>query len=78
MYSYHTHTKIAPNGLPLLGKLPFTEGEEVEVTIESKNGTPKHFKREFPYRGKEPFKYIDPYEPAVPNSDWDALKDDPA
>jgi hypothetical protein len=77
MNSYHTHTTIAPNGLPVLGKLPFSEGEEVDVTIESKkNGVP--VKREYPYRGKEPFEYIDPYEPAVPITDWEVLKDDPA
>jgi hypothetical protein len=78
MYSYHTHTKIAPNGLPILGKLPFTEGDEVEVTIESKNGKPTPKKREFPLRGLKPFKYVDPYESAAPITDWEVLKDDSA
>jgi hypothetical protein len=76
MQQYHTVTKIAPNGLPVLDKLPFQEGEVVEVTIESKNG--KKIKRTFPYRGKKPFKYIDPFEPAMPAEEWDVMKDDPA
>ncbi len=52
MQSYHTETTIAPNGLPILGPLPFKEGEVVEVTIEAKNGEDKPSKREFPFRGK--------------------------
>lgn len=74
MQTYHTETTIAPNGLPVLTNLPFKAGEIVEVTIEAKNGGSPIIKREFPFRG-HPLNYIDPFEPAVPPEDWNALRD---
>ena len=59
----------------MLPKLPLREGEQVEVTIEAKNGGP--VKRSFPLRGL-PHKYINPFEPAAAPEDWDVLSDDPS
>ena len=79
MQSYHTQTTIASNGLPILQNLPFNEGEFVEVTIESKNGNgQKQIERKFPYRGKEPFYFLNPLESAFQESEWEMLSDDPS
>jgi hypothetical protein len=76
MQAYHISTTVSKEGIPLLPKLPLREGQNVEVTIEPKNGT-SHVHRTFPLRGL-PHTYIDPFEPAVPPEDWEALNDDPA
>ena len=74
MEAYHINTKISKGGIPFLPKLPFPEGQEVEVTIEAKNGkSPKQ--PSYPLRGL-PHTYIDPFEPAAPPEDWEVLKDD--
>jgi hypothetical protein len=76
MQVYQIQTTIGHNGMPVLGKLPFAEGEQVEVIIKPAKQAGKS-KRKFPFRGK-PFKYIDPFDPVFPESDWNAMKDDPA
>jgi hypothetical protein len=76
METYHISTKISNGGIPFLPKLPFPDGQEVEVTIEPKNGKMQK-KPTYPLRGL-PFEYIDPFEPACPPEDWEVLRDDPA
>jgi hypothetical protein len=68
MQTYHFTTTVSKDGIPVLPKLPLREGEQIEVTIEAKNGNPT--KHSFPLRGL-PHKYIDPFEPAAPAEDWD-------
>lgn len=76
MQAYHIDTTVTPEGLLLLPKLPLTAGQRVSVTIEPKNGA-AHTRRSFPLRGL-PHRYTDPFEPAAPSEDWEALNDDPS
>ena len=61
MQSYHTQLTVPANGVLILEKVPFFEGEEVVVTIEAKEHS-KLTARKFPYRGK-PFSFRDPFAP---------------
>jgi len=74
--SYHKLTRIAHDGLPVLDKLPFAEGDEVDVTITPIEKT-SPVRRTFPFRGL-PFSYIDPFGPACDDQEWEALKHDPS
>jgi hypothetical protein len=76
MQSFHIDTTVTKDGVPLLPKLPLHEGQMVSVTIELKNGSEKP-KRNFPLRGLS-YRYVDPFAPAAPADEWEALKDDPA
>ncbi len=76
MQAYHIDTTVSKEGFALLPKLPFREGQHISVTIELTNGSDKP-RRSFPLRGL-PHKYIDPFEPAVPPEDWEAVIDETA
>jgi hypothetical protein len=76
MQAYHIDTTVSNEGLILLPKLPVKAGQHVKVTIELENGESKP-RRSFPLRGL-PYRYTDPFDPAAPPEDWDALNDDPA
>ena len=70
MYAYRVETEVNKNHSLKLDKLPFKEGEVVEVIIlQDYRGREitKH-----PLKGKVK-KYIDPMKP-VALSDWDALQ----
>jgi len=62
---------VLPNGTIVIDELPFAAGEMVKITIEK---APK-FDPDNPYplRGT-PYRYDDPFGPAVPLDEWDALK----
>lgn len=62
---------IQSNGTIVLENLPFDEGEKVEIII-SKSGAESE-KDPYPLRGTL-YKYENPFEPAVPPEDWEALK----
>ena len=76
MQTYHYDTTVTKEGIPLLPKLPLHEGQHISVTIELTNGAEKP-RRSFPLRGL-PHEYVDPFEPAVPAEDWEALNDESA
>ena len=71
MQPYHTTSKISQNGAILITGLPFHAGDEVEVTVESKMTTRGQIFHT-PLAGV-PVEYIDPFEPAVPPDDWEAM-----
>jgi hypothetical protein len=60
---------VIEDGKIILENLPVLEGDEVEVVIQVQDPSPLTF----PLRGA-PFRYDDPFEPAVDPSEWDALK----
>ena len=72
MQAHKIETVIEQNGKLILNGLPFKAGDTVEIIILETNSKRKN---ENPYslRGT-PYKYEDPFEPAVPPEDWEALK----
>jgi hypothetical protein len=60
---------VLKDGKIVLDDLPVREGDEVEVEINVLNRVPVTY----PLHGA-PFRYDDPFGPAVKPSEWDALK----
>ncbi|MCA9437558.1 MAG: hypothetical protein H6751_14965 [Candidatus Omnitrophica bacterium] len=72
MASYKATVKIEREGELTLHSIPFHPGEEVQVTVETKRAVPANEDR-FPLRGS-PYRFDNPFEPAISPEDWDALK----
>ena len=60
---------VLRDGRVVVDGVPVTEGQEVEVTVRVEDPAPVTY----PLFGL-PFRYIEPFEPAVDPSEWDALK----
>jgi hypothetical protein len=60
---------VLRDGRVVVDGVPVTEGQEVEVTVRVEDPVPVTY----PLLGL-PFRYIEPFEPAVDPSEWDALK----
>jgi hypothetical protein len=60
---------VLRDGRVVVDGVPVTEGQEVEVTVKVPDPVPVAY----PLFGL-PFRYIEPFEPAVDPSEWDALK----
>jgi hypothetical protein len=71
METIHVRAVIQPDGSLHLDGLPFSPGEEVEVTLQSK-AQAKESSPRLSLKGTV-LKYIDPTEP-VAEDDWDALR----
>jgi len=72
MASYKATIKMEKEGEFALHSLPFHSGEKVQVTVES-SVTDLSAQDRFPLRGT-PYRYDDPFGPAVSVEDWDAHK----
>jgi hypothetical protein len=72
MQPFHVEATVGKDGTLNVFGLPFQEGQVVEVSIvphkTAAGGTSSH-----PLAGL-PATYIDPFEPAVPPEDWEALQ----
>ena len=62
---------VLPNGTIVIDELPFEAGELVNITIEKAAKIDPD--NPYPLRGT-PYRYDDPFGPAVPLDEWDALK----
>ena len=62
---------VLPNGTIVIDELPFEAGELVNITIEKAAKIDPN--NPYPLRGT-PYRYDDPFGPAVPLEEWDALK----
>jgi hypothetical protein len=72
MNSLHIKTKMPADGKLTLDRLPFEPGEELEIEIQpAKSGNPPT--PTYPLRGSV-IRYDDPFEPAAPPEDWEALR----
>lgn len=71
MQAHRIETTVQPNGKVILENLPFDAGETVEIVISKAENEAKE--NPYPLRGTV-YKYEDPFEPAVPLEDWDALR----
>ena len=71
MNGHRLDTTIGPDGSILLEGLPVHAGDQVEVIVRAKE--PGHPKAQpsYPLRGK-PYRFEDPFSPAVPPEEWDA------
>ncbi|QLE57669.1 hypothetical protein [Nostoc sp. TCL26-01] len=73
MKAHRIETTLTEDGTLVIKDLPFHAGEAVEIIIlESHTHPPKA--NPYPLRGKQPYRYDDPFEPAVPLEDWEALQ----
>ncbi|HTK27041.1 MAG TPA: hypothetical protein VL327_10825 [Pyrinomonadaceae bacterium] len=71
MEAHRIETTVQPHGRVVLENLPFEEGEKVEIIVMEAHEEGEN--PENPLRGTL-LKYDDPFEPAVPPEDWEALK----
>jgi hypothetical protein len=72
MSAIRVEATMSSDGKLSLNGLPFRAGEVVQVVIMPKTSSVGD--NPYPLRGL-PVEYIDPFEPAVPPEDWDALND---
>lgn len=74
MATYKTTAKVGKDGQVVLENLPFANGVEVEVTVESQAAIDRPWPPEFPLEGSV-IKYDDPLEPACPPEEWEAIRE---
>ena len=72
MEAVRIEAKVQSNGRVILNDLPFEEGKDVEIIVFETNGKQTEPKSN-PLKGSV-LKYDDPFEPAVPIEDWEALR----
>ena len=70
MQEYRIEVVVPPDKTLTLENLPFEVGATIEVTILEKR---VERNEDYPLRGTL-LKYDNPFEPAVPLEDWEALK----
>jgi hypothetical protein len=77
MKAHKLAATLMEDGTLVLKGLPFHAGDTVEIIIleQSKEqpASPSQ-QTEYPLQGKQPYRYDDPFEPAVPAEDWEVLK----
>ncbi|GAB4290759.1 MAG: hypothetical protein Fur0025_25740 [Oscillatoriaceae cyanobacterium] len=77
MKAHKIATTLTEDGKLVLQGLPFHAGDMVEVILlhqtEVKKPSPPAY-NEYPLQGKQPYRYDDPFDPAVPPEDWEVLK----
>lgn len=70
--AFTVRTEAGDEGVVSVRGLPLAKGERIEVKIKRLPRLPTN-SNPYPLRGL-PHKYIDPFGPAVPAEEWDALK----
>ncbi|BCL37125.1 hypothetical protein [Nostoc sp. MS1] len=73
MKAHRIETTLTEDGTLIIKDLPFQAGESVEIII-LESDTHRQEANLYPLRGKQPYRYDDPFEPAVPLEDWEALQ----
>jgi hypothetical protein len=80
MIAHKVQAIVTEDGKLLLQGLPFQAGARVEVIVldesadTAESTTQQAATDQYPLRGKQPYQFDDPFSPAVPLEDWDALK----
>ncbi len=69
MKEHKVRVVVLADGRVVVDDVPVTKGQQVEVTIRIEDPSPPAF----PLHGL-PFRYDEPFEPAVDESEWDASK----
>lgn len=73
MQAYRVESTVQPEGVLTLRNLPLPEGEKVEVIILVPPPEVEQADK-YPLRGSQPYRYDAPFEPAVPEEDWEVYK----
>ena len=73
MKAHRIETTLTEDGTLIIKDLPFQAGESVEIIILESQTHPQKA-NPYPLRGKQPYRYDDPFEPAVPLEDWEVLQ----
>ncbi len=81
MNAHKVETILAEDGTLILRDLPFHAGDAVEIIILERPSTlPEKVLANqlestlYPLRGKQPYHYEGPFEPAVPPEEWEVLQ----
>lgn len=72
MVTIQIHAAIADDGTLTVSKVPLPAGTQVELTIRAPS-MDSAGEVTYPLRGK-PVTYVDPFEPATLESDWESLQ----
>ncbi|MBD2196177.1 MULTISPECIES: hypothetical protein [Calothrix] len=73
MKAYRIETILTEDGTLIVKDLPFHAGEAVEIIILESQAHPQQA-NPYPLRGKQPYRYDEPFEPAMPLEDWEVLQ----
>ena len=67
---------VTKDGQLILDGLPFQTGDVVEIIIRGQPNpsTTPDSQTAYPLQGTQPYRYDDPFEPAVSINDWEVLK----
>ena len=71
MRAHRVKTTVLEGGSVALKDLPFQAGEPVEVILLAPEQVPSEGNR-YPLRNQVPYRYDDPFSPAVAPEDWEA------
>jgi hypothetical protein len=71
MEVYRVEPKVSTGGTLVLEGLPFQQGQDVEVTVRSREPA-KNGDERYPLAGK-PVRYLDPFE-GVDQDEWEACR----
>ena len=74
MKTHKTMATVGKGGKVVLDNLPFAEGKRVEVTVHQTEPEERPWPPEFPLEGSV-IRYDDPFEPACPPEEWEAVKE---
>ncbi len=77
MNAHKLAATLMEDGTLVLKGLPFHAGDTVEIIIleqPKEQPTSLPTQTEYLLQGKQPYRYDDPFEPAVPAEDWEVLK----
>lgn len=71
--TYQSTVTLTEDGKLTLENLPFQAGDNVKIIVEENYQSKMFIDHEKPLRGSI-LHYEDPFEPAVPEEEWEALK----
>jgi hypothetical protein len=74
MTAHRIETFLTEDGTLALKDLPIRAGARVEVIVLVSDAVAQTDAERFPLRGSQPYRFDDPFSPAVPEDDWDALR----
>lgn len=74
MKAHRIETKLIENGTLTVKDLPFRAGDAVEIIILERPSRTPDPNNPYPLRGKQPYRYDDPFEPATAIEDWEVLQ----
>ena len=71
MRAHKTETTVQSDGSILIKDLPFQAGEKIEVIILTQDRA-RSPDDSYALRGRTPYRFDEPLEPAVPTEEWEA------